>query len=459
MDLRPPRIRAAALLFASALLVANPAGAENNCAFAGSTVTVTGSSGDDSLRFWISNDAFFVDGYLCPGGAATDNVDTVVFNMRGGDDELWIDYSLQLPTPGMTGEVDIPEIEMVVNGGSGEDVLTLHDESYSVDLVGGTEGINLNGDDDGDDITYPGIEHISFEVSDHGNYVDMEGDETTGDPATVTTSFRGGDGDDEFYGGASSDFFVSGGGDDVYEGGGGADIIGGMARGTMRLERESLTDSGDGSEVVFFFVEGGVLRSDNARGNVIDASGFPGPVLIVGGKGPDKLLGGRAPDTISGGPGNDRIFGRGGNDFLYGEAGNDLFQGGAGNDGISGGPGTDRIVEEADGNFTVMARKLIGPTGSDNISSVEIMSLTGGPSANTLRVDGYLGTAIFDGGDGRDRLFGGVGRDRLLGGRGRDSIYGGGNDDFLSGDSGLDYCNGGPGQDTGIACETTSNIP
>src|SRR5262249_11074345 len=67
-----------------------------------------------------------------------------------------------------------------------------------------------------------------------------------------------------------------------------------------------------------------------AGNNIINASGFSGPVKLDGGAGDDTLQGGSSSDTFTGGAGNDTLIGNNGNDTFVFDAdsplGSDVIQ-------------------------------------------------------------------------------------------------------------------------------------
>ncbi|MFO0927417.1 MAG: hypothetical protein U0736_10310 [Gemmataceae bacterium] len=67
--------------------------------------------------------------------------------------------------------------------------------------------------------------------------------------------------------------------------------------------------------------------------NTLDATTFPGTVVLDGGPGNDVLRGGRGNDLLTGGPGNDVLIGNG---------------------------GIDTVVEAADTNMTLTNSHLYG---------------------------------------------------------------------------------------------------
>jgi ELWxxDGT repeat protein len=87
-----------------------------------------------------------------------------------------------------------------------------------------------------------------------------------------------------------------------------------------------------------------VSLTGGVSGNVLDATAFPGKVILSGREGNDILLGGRNDDTLFGGAGADWLAGNLGNDTLHGETGLDILSGGRGTDFLSGGEGEDILT-------------------------------------------------------------------------------------------------------------------
>ncbi len=124
--------------------------------------------------------------------------------------------------------------------------------------------------------------------------------------------------------------------------------------------------------------------------------------------------------TIDTGAGNDVINastisrsvvlnGGAGNDTLTGGTGNDTLSGGAGKDSLNGGTGTDSVVETtADAVMTLTNAQLTG-NGTDKLASIERAVLTGTSGNNTLDASGFtLGNVSLLGGNGNDTLVGGA---------------------------------------------------
>ena len=151
-----------------------------------------------------------------------------------------------------------------------------------------------------------------------------------------------------------------------------------------RLTNTFLT--GNGTSQAFSGIELAVLAADN-NGRELDASGFSGPVSLLGGTGNDTLLGGSGNDSLSGG------------------AGNDVLTGGAGVNTLTGGNGTDTVVESGAFDFTLGHDTLSGNDtltsggGQDTLIGVEQAGLTiTGSAGHTINAAFYLGDVTMTGG-------------------------------------------------------------
>src|SRR5262249_12565200 len=129
-------------------------------------------------------------------------------------------------------------------------------------------------------------------------------------------------------------------------------------------------------------IEHATLTGGSSANN-INTSGFSGPVHIEGRAGNDILVGG---------PSSDEIFGQDGDDTLTGNGGNDT---------LNGGFGDDTVREQGNVNFTANNSNLFG-LGTDSLSGIDRVDLTGGTGNNTLDASAFGGRAILHGGDGND---------------------------------------------------------
>lgn len=246
-----------------------------------------------------------------------------------------------------------------------------------------------------------------------------------------------------------------------------------IAPGRLRIRS---TDASPSFEETSFAIPAGTLTINGGDGHdFVDASRVDIAVVFSGGGGNDTVFGGSSDDSLAGDAGNDRLVGFGGadslqggegDDALLGSAGRDTLEGGSGNDRLrgngstgdqlSGGPGDDRldggagidrVRETGDVDFAATNSQLFG-LGIDVLFGVEILTLTGGASGNSIDTTGFTGDVILNGRGGNDILIAGAGNDRLNGGGGRDMIQGGAGHDRLRGQGSVDQLSGGAGRDT-----------
>jgi Ca2+-binding RTX toxin-like protein len=236
------------------------------------------------------------DGSIC-GGATVTNTDTIDITTNGSFFKVRGVFEPGF-TPEATGR---SEIEIVVRDPF---TLILTVPGYATEMAAGTQGVNLNGDDDAD-VTF-GVVPRNLEIQRQRNpkpprlvkqplTMTGNGGLGTGDPyAGFFLWLVGGKGNDHLIASDNGGSFLDARqGDDVLDGGPGTDFL----------------DGGDGNDV------------------------------LNGGAGDDGLAGNRGDDDVTGGPGHDQINGSSGNDALHaadGEA-----------DQVDGGPDTDTADVDA----------------------------------------------------------------------------------------------------------------
>jgi Ca2+-binding RTX toxin-like protein len=177
-------------------------------------------------------------------------------------------------------------------------------------------------------------------------------------------------------------------------------------------------------------------RADHIDLQRVRLTAFPAlsSVTIDAGRENDTVWGSDAPDVIAAGVGNDRIF-----------ADPTL------EDAIEGGEGSDRLFTSIDSDVTIMGDAFTTPTGTFTFAAIEIVTLSGGRSPQTIDGRPFSGDLFIYGGGGDDRILGGSGKNHLRGDRGNDHIVGGPDDDYLDGSDGRDVLIGMGGDDFLVA--------
>ncbi len=305
----------------------------------------------------------------------------------------------------------------------------------------------------------------------------------------------GGAGDDMLYGGSGNDYIAGAAGkdtifgefgDDILLGDLGNDLIDG-GQGFDQLVESSLSNARlTDSALTAERTNKAGIETDSLKGvetstltggvgttgtTLLDASGFSGPVTLVGTAGRDTLIGGK---------GDDKLFGMAGDDILTGNIGNDLIDGGTGMDTVSESQLVNAEITytrlTSSGKLTSVSTQAAGLQSDflKNLDAAELSAgenslgmtvlnasnfngnvklfgtsgkdyLTGGVGNDILM--GYGGDDVLIGNAGNDSLWGGIGNDEILGGAGNDMLQGGNGSDFLDGEEGNDFVMGGPDND------------
>jgi Ca2+-binding RTX toxin-like protein len=184
-------------------------------------------------------------------------------------------------------------------------------------------------------------------------------------------------------------------------------LTGGLGNDTIDGGNDTIT----GDAGVDMVVESGninfVLTNTQLIGNGTDTLLRIDQAQITGGIGNNSIS--AAAFTL----GDVTLDGGAGNDAVIGGAGNDVLIGGLGNDGLAGGVGIDTVLESGNVNFTLTNTSLIG-NGTDALSGIEQVNLTGGIGNNTLNATLFTGNATLNGGAGNDTLKGGSGSDTYI---------------------------------------------
>ena len=491
-------------LFALAL-VATPwlsgtAGAASSCLWDPGSATLEVTV-DGETTLIVSGAAIMLGGSPCDAGATTSTVDLITIKGDEEIDALTLDLAGGAFGPGAEVEpTGTSEIEFAINLGAGADELTLAGTSGKDELSIGTDGTNLNADNDVD-ATLSGVDAIMISAGGNNDTLDAGGDSVVGAASPVPITAEGEAGDDALIGGDDDDVLMGGLGQDTIDGGAGRDEVSFAAAPDSEnvYLAEDTAFGGDGVDTI--------LRLEDVIGSTFpdlligDASanrllGGTGNDVINGAGGNDDLIGEEGLDTaaffgspsgvvvnvslgtatgwgtdslasvenvhgsaqndvitgsaasniLSGSGGNDGIFGSGGPDYIFGGVGNDRIRPGLGADRAVGGEGTDTIdLSTATGSVTInLGSGRSSGQGSDRIPGFE-RALA---SSFADRIVGNGARNVLTGSGGNDRLAG-VGRaDRLIGGSGRDSLSGGAAVDELLGGTQHDVLTGAGGNDT-----------
>ena len=514
------RCLAVGALLATALAL--PAVAEAaTCASGGGAMTVS-LVVNETATVSTSAGALTLNNIPCAGGATVSNTNTVTINGNTGNETAVIDLSNGPLGPGASSEgTGVPEIEIAAALGLGSgDRVTVNGSASADQLVLGTAGINLNGDDDAD-ISGSGVETYTLNAADGNDVVSAAGGQGTGSAPAVPSSLQGDQGDDTLFSGLGNDTIGGGTGSDTLDftaasagvtvslavltaqntGGAGTDTITGIRNVEGTTFDDALT--GDGQANVLSGSDGadritGGLGDDILSGgdgaDTADYSSSSAAVTVALdrviqdtiGAGTDALLGfenltgGSVADTLSGDGGPNTIRGLGANDVINGRAGDDALDGGAGTDTVS--------VESASSptDVNLEGERSVGD-GTDSLISFEVAIgspfndvLTGTASANTL--DGGLGedtvdysnsiggvnlnlqTNVVTGAGGTDTVtgvenaVGSIYDDVLVGNTRPNRLEGGTGDDTLNGAGESDILDGGQGLDTVDYTAASTNI-
>nr|WP_276607580.1 Calx-beta domain-containing protein [Limisphaera ngatamarikiensis] len=189
------------------------------------------------------------------------------------------------------------------------------------------------------------------------------------------------------------------------DGGGGLDTVVWAADGDFFLTDTGLAVSVASGPMILNSIEQARLIGGEGN-NLLDASGFSGRAILVGGLGNDTIIGGSGPDILMGGPGDDTLTG------------------GRGNDVIDGGTGVNLLIEDLSGavwpvEFVVQNRRLFitqrdpAPTPTDDsiyevdqLDGIQQMLLIGSGQDDSFDISGWTAGALtlWGGGGTQDTL-------------------------------------------------------
>jgi len=404
---------------------------------AASTATVNLTDGTAMVRYDESSNSIVIeDGngiqFQQPYSAQTE----IVINGTSGDDTLTIDFDEDFPP--------IPAGGLTFNGGS---------QGASGDSLHLTNGSNIPVVNhrfvDGSSGSISGTAVVGFLI----NYTGLEPivDELVAEARTFT--FSGADDDitvedigtsndgvmriSTASGTSESVDFIMTGEDLAVFAGAGDDQITIASLDASFIDEISL-GGGDGRDRI----------TGSNRADVID--GGTGFDTLIGGLGDDTINGGSGNDTVFAGPGRDSVSGESGNDRIFGENGFDTLSGGPGNDFLRGGRGNDMIFGNDDNDEIIGDEQndtINAGAGNDSVNTGSGSDVAFGGTGDDI-LDGNVGDDRLFGDDGADQVIGGSGRDLLRGGDGFDTLGGGDDFDTLFGDRGDDLIDGEDGNDT-----------
>ena len=360
---------------------------------------------------------------------------------------------------------------LIVNGGTGNDVINASGSTVSTILRGDAGNDTLTGSGQNDTLSGgAGKDSLNGGVG-----IDTIAESTIDAAMTLTNAQLTGNGTDKLanieravltgtagnntldaaaftlgnvtlLGGNGNDMLIGGAGNDSLDGGAGTDVARQSSRTDQSFTAATNVVTGAGSDL-WTSIEGLHFIGSGNAATTLDASLFNGSVTLEGGSGNDVLIGGSRNNVLNGRAGNDvltggdtadTLSGGAGNDILVGNGGSDLLNGQAGNDTLRGGNGDDRMFGDEGRDI------LYGGNGND--------LMNGGEGSDVLT--GEAGDDSINGGNGSDAISGGDGNDRLNGGLGNDTILGGSGDDVLRSEGGTDYLSGGAGNDRFVGSGT-----
>lgn len=317
---------------------------------AGGTLTIEGSSGDDTVYVRIAGGEVQATYQTNGNGFQTEyfpesEVTDFRFNGNDGNDHIINRTELPLLAYGNRGNDRLigGRGNDQLHGGPGNDVLngfigddSLHGD-WGNDILSGWHGNDKLYGWYGDDVILGGTgdDYISGYLG--NDWADAGDGDDVLRGHEGNDHLIGGNGNDELYGFHGHDHLYGGEGDDYISGYTGSDFIAGAGG-------DDVLKGHEGVDRIF---------------------GGDGDDLLYGWKGNDLLNGMAGNDEIWGGEGDDNLRGESGDDILHGDTGNDWIHGGAGDDILFGYYGADRLVG-AGGNDM-----LCGGFGNDSYGDID----------------------------------------------------------------------------------------
>lgn len=276
-------------------------------------------------------------------------------------------------------------------------------------------------------------------------------------------TLRGGGGQDTLNGGAGDDLLLQDFSEDsTLDGGDGRDtarFVGGILTESLVVDLSKGIATWTNVEQIPFFGPGLRQHTDTLK-SIETVEGSANADTLIGGALDDILIGGLGKDTLTGGGGADTFVFRAtyeirsdglltGNVDSRASAIDSItdFQTGADRLDLTGLQGLSAVALVRSGSGTlVFGQSTIGQvtTGADLQTVIGVNGIIQGAD---VFVNSVNPSVQMVGDDRNDTLIGGSGNDQLFGLGGSDTLNGGAGDDQLFGDAGADVLIGGPGAD------------
>lgn len=375
----------AAGAIAMGAISAAPASAAITCSYDGTAKLLTvemSAAFDNPLIQRTAGGDIQIVGVTCSGSPTVTNTANILINDNsGGATAVNITFPAQFVPGAQADEDSVPEIEFVMNLGSGFDQVSLDSSDGASRVRVGTGGVNFNevpGDTDPDIIFIGAHPERYFLIGSSAfDLLTGQGGGGSGAPFSTGTVSASGLGDgDVIEGGNGANASLG----DALSGGAGSDTVHGFGS-IDSISADPGDDwlrGGDGSEDVIDFSSAGVGVTVDLASVDPQANGPMGTDTLSGFEG---VRGSSEADILSGdGFGN----------FVDGLGGNDLLNGRGGSDGLTGGNGTDTAsYADSTGGVQVdlTAGTATGAAGNDSVTTTE--NLIGSPFGDTL-----TGTAL-----------------------------------------------------------------
>jgi Ca2+-binding RTX toxin-like protein len=300
-----------------------------------------------------------------------------------------------------------------IRGGTHNDII--YGGSGDNSIVGGTGNSTIVGGQH-NDIIYGGSGNNSILGGSGNSTIHGAGFEDTlvaGAPLTATSVISADS--------ATQCTIVAGGGEETFTGNGPGSWVAATGDANYTLTDTGLTITDLKANPIANVVLSGFPRAiitGGDGGDTIDASGFTGAAVLIGGAGNDCLVGGAGPDTLQGGTSDDTLIGNGGQDdfvFTNGVLGRDTVKETA----TAGGAELDFSQSdypiEVDLSQTALEQVQQVPGGGG-------LQLDLADPTKFDRVTGSRFSDFIRGNDLGDTILGGGGQDLLIGGNGNDEI-------------------------------------